>query len=526
MQKRTPYISASVIILSILFIIGSCTKLDTTTIGGDLIPAIDNVNTFADTLDIQTTQGVFDQDSTKLGLSENYVIGHIQDDHHDSAGISATDASLYLQMRPSFYPFYIGGQPKDTIIKADSVVLCLSYKGFWGDSTQPIHLQVFEIGDQSTRIPNFWDSVYRYNTIREDNAPTKGQSLSVSKAIDIRSLGNYTKVGIHDSVNYQIRIKLNDAFRDRLFSRDSLTNSFNNAFHSDSLFRLFNNGFAIEASSSDNALVYTDLFNDGKTRLELHYSKRSRTDNDTGYAATIDTVYSNFYFNSGYTGGSVRKSAVANKIIRNPRALPSGVQELYLQTTPGTFANLRIPQLEDTSSKFYKDTLMNSVINRAEIEIQQIPDPNYDNVFNAPNYMYLDLVDSVANKWKPIYYDLNPSSSYDPDFKTGGIPYFPSYGAVDFTYFGGYIRKRVDIAGTQSYYNINITRYVQKLITQPGKNYELRLFPAHSFSYPQYGSVLIPYPNTIAYGSVKVGGGNNPNAKYRMRMRIIYTKIK
>ena len=237
-------------------------------------------------------------------------------------------------------------------------------------------------------------------------------------------------------------------------------------------------------------------------------------------------MYSNFYFNSGYTGGSVRKSAVANKIIRNPRALPSGVQELYLQTTPGTFANLRIPQLEDTSSKFYKDTLMNSVINRAEIEIQQIPDPNYDNVFNAPNYMYLDLVDSVANKWKPIYYDLNPSSSYDPDFKTGGIPYFPSYGAVDFTYFGGYIRKRVDIAGTQSYYNINITRYVQKLITQPGKNYELRLFPAHSFSYPQYGSVLIPYPNTIAYGSVKVGGGNNPNAKYRMRMRIIYTKIK
>ncbi len=36
-----------------------CTKLDTTTLGGDLIPIVDNVNTFADTLDITATQGIF-----------------------------------------------------------------------------------------------------------------------------------------------------------------------------------------------------------------------------------------------------------------------------------------------------------------------------------------------------------------------------------------------------------------------------------------------------------------------------------
>jgi len=508
--------------------IGSCTKLDTTTIGGDLIPAIDNVNTFADTLDIITTQGVFDQslDSTRLDVSENFVVGHIQDDQHlRPLGTSSTDAKLYLQMRPAFYPFYIG-LPKDTIMKADSVVLCLSYKGFGGDSTQPLHLKVFNIGTQGAIIPNYWDSVYQNNTI--NYAPQSTQVLIGNKAIDIRTLGNYTKVGLRDSVNYQIRIKLSDAFRDELFSRDSLTNSFKNAFYSDSLFRLFNNGFAIEASLTDNALVYTDLFNDGKTRLELHYSKRSKNANDTGYAAKIDTVFSAFYFNPGYAGLSVRKSAVANKITRTHPSLPSGAQELYLQTTPGTFANLEIPQL-DSLSKFYKDTLMNSVINRAEIEIQQIPDASYDNVFNAPNYMYLDLVDSGANKWKPIYYDLNPASSYDPDYKTpNSFDFFPYLGSVDFTYFGGYLRKRIDLTGVeQSYYNFNITRYLQRLVTQHARNYKLRIFPAHNFSYPQYNaSRVFSYPNTIAFGSVKVGGGNNTNAKYRMRLRIVYTKIK
>ena len=80
--------------------------------------------------------------------------------------------------------------------------------------------------------------------------------------------------------------------------------------------------------------------------------------------------------------------------------------------------------------------------------------------------------------------------------------------------------------GAQAYYNINVTRYVQQLATKHTTNYKMRLFPAHSFTYPQYNSVLIPYKNPIAYGRVRVGGGSNPNPAYRMRMRVIYSKIK
>lgn len=54
----------------------SCTKLDTTTLGSDLIPAVDNVYTFADTLDIISTQGIFD-DTFKISRSEtNIVMGY------------------------------------------------------------------------------------------------------------------------------------------------------------------------------------------------------------------------------------------------------------------------------------------------------------------------------------------------------------------------------------------------------------------------------------------------------------------
>ena len=504
MQKRIKAISFITLNLIVLLIWG-CTKIDTTTIGGELIPEVDNINTFADTLDIITTQGAFEgafKDSTKLSLTEEYAIGKVNDPL-----MGGTDARLFLQFKPPFYPYYIGQASKDTIVRADSVVLCLSYKAFWGDSSQPVQLQVYEVSEDAH---GEWDSIFTYRNI--NYAPILNGPISDVKSVDIRTMDNFVKVGLHDSSNNQIRIKLTDAFRDALFSRDT---SRNKAFSADSLFRIFNNGFAVVANSG-NSLMYVNLL-ETNTRLELHYKKKSRLANDSGFATTVDTVYSSFYFNSGLQGETIRRSSLSNNIKRTRTALPSGDQELYLQTTPGTFANLEIPALTNYSNK---------IVHRAEIQIQQIPDPINDKIYSEASYLYLDLVDSGTNKWKPVYYDLNPGAYYDPDYKTAGLPYFPSNGEVDINYFGGYVRKKNDAVGTQAYYNINVTRYVQQLATKHTTNYKMRLFPAHSFTYPQYNSVLIPYKNPIAYGRVRVGGGSNPNPAYRMRMRVIYSKIK
>jgi hypothetical protein len=139
--------------LFIFSIISGCNKLDTTTLGSDLIPAIDNVNTFADTFDIRTTQGIFN-DSFKILKTENNVLGLINND----PVFGRTDARMFFQLKPSFFPYYFGNAG-DTLIAVDSVVLGLSYKGVWGDTTVSQNLEVYEIldsefGDSTSYVKN------------------------------------------------------------------------------------------------------------------------------------------------------------------------------------------------------------------------------------------------------------------------------------------------------------------------------------------------------------------------------------
>ncbi|HMJ46064.1 MAG TPA: DUF4270 family protein, partial [Ferruginibacter sp.] len=133
--------------LFVFFLSWSCTKLDTTTLGSDLIPAVDNVHTFSETFDQNiTTQGVF-ADTTKVFSTDNHVLGKINNDPL----FGQTTANIYVQLKPSFFPYYFG-LPGDTLnLLPDSVVLCLSYKGLWGDNTVPQQLTVFQVADDPFR---------------------------------------------------------------------------------------------------------------------------------------------------------------------------------------------------------------------------------------------------------------------------------------------------------------------------------------------------------------------------------------
>lgn len=505
-------------VLVLLASIG-CTKLDTTKIGNDLLPVVDNINTFADTIPVITSQGAFDNDSTRLTLFEDYVVGKISNDPL----LGSTDAELYLQFKPTFYPYFFG-IPGDTIVGVDSVILCLNYKGIYGDSLTPMTFTVNEIWNQQH---GEWDSssVVRDSIVKGSYllpisyAPQTGNSvMDAPKTIDIRDLKNQVKYNKgKDSVTNQIRLKLSSAFTQALGQCDTLPLVNGNSFFSkDSMFRVFNKGFAVKVQSG-NALLYTNL-TDTKTRLEIHYRFKH------GYG--LDTGYSVMPFNYGTNYPNVTRCAVANHIVRNRPTLPSGTEEILLQTTPGTFANITLPKLTNYPKR---------MIHRAELFVEVIPtNPIYDSMFRAPNYLYLDIIDSTTStaKWKPVYYDLNPSYPYDPDFKTG-LPFFPSGGVVDFAYFGGYYRTKQDGAIMRGYYNFNLTRYVQMISTAKLNNYKLRLFAPQSFSYPQYQTAdydkilnVIPYNNSIAYGRVKIGGGENPTQKYKMWMRVIYSDIK
>lgn len=503
MNKRNALIAFAGF-MAICVITFSCKKLDTTTLGADIIPEVDNINTFADTLSISATQGFFtDSDTTIISLTDAHVLGKIENDPL----FGKTTGEVYMQLKPSFYPYHFGAT-NDTLVGLDSVVLCLNYAGFWGDSTIPQQLQVSEITPDVT--DRLWDSVYANKPI--SYAPATGAAVSDVQSLDVRKLKDVIKIARGtDSVSNQIRIKLNNnsAWVQALFSQDSVLSNANNGFYSDSTFRIKFPGLAIK-SLSGNALLYTTL-TDPKTRLEVHFRKRR--------AGLLDTISSTL--NIQPIAGVQRPSVSANHIVRDrssgtypPANTPT--DDIYLQTTPGTYANLNIPGLTGYP---------NRLIHRAQIIIEQVPgDLISDSIFSPPNFLYVDLKDSgINNNYKPVYFDLNPIAFYNPDRTSASIPFYPSQ--VDYNYFGGILRRKSDpISGRSiAYYTFNLSRYTQQMITNQSYNYTLRLYAPFTIRYPQLSPYFINYNNPIALGRVKVGSGSNTN--YRMRMVIIYSKI-
>jgi hypothetical protein len=497
-QKRILFLIT--ILTSFYFIIGGCSKLDTTDIGSDLLPAVDNVNTFAAEYNITTTQGFFNPDTAVITRLDDHALGKINNDPL----FGTTTANVFVQFKPSFYPFYWGNAGDTIASSVDSVVLCLSYKGYWGDSLSltPLQLEVREVA-----AGQLWDSLFQSRPV--NYVPNTG-SVVGNASVDLSKVGNYVVYSNKkDSARNHIRIKLSSAFANSLFARDSLVSG-NNTFRSDSAFRVFQKGLAIIASGTGNCLMYTNL-TDSMSRLEVHFKKKNF---GTG---KLDTAFTSLRMIASATSTNLA-SVTANSIIRNrtgAEIASANPNYVYLQTSPGTYANLHIPAL---------DTLSNRIVHRAEIIMDQVPDnPYLDSAFTSPDFLYLDLIDTgnAPIKWKPVYFDLNYSVTYDPDFVTGN--FFPN-GGIDYFTFGGFVRFKSDGLGSRRFYNFNITRQVQQRLTKHTPNYSFRLFAPYYFRYSQYFQTNLPGNNKIAKGRVRLGSGTNTN--YRMRLRIVYSNIK
>ena len=527
MQKRLLLAASSAAFL--LTAIGiSCTKLDTTTLGSDLV-TVDNVNTFADTLTVNATQGFFN-DSTILQKGDNHAIGVIDKDPL----FGKTDARIYVQFKPVFYPFYFGNAG-DTVRKDprlglntgtnsgfDSAFITLSYKGAWGDTSVmgniPQEFEVRAIIDDNFRI--------KTDTIRPvGSTPPIVETTILGSAFITPQIISKKVILIRgrDSVNNQIRIKLTGAGASLAASifnnQDTVAIGSNNGFLNDSNFRIKFHGFEIRVKSNapGNTLYYVNLA-DIKSRFEFHYHKIKNN--------IRDTVVQSFQV---YTSrvGSIASSSSMNYIKRDYSnvflpAPNTATNNVFLQTSPGTFANLSIPGLTGYS---------NRIVHRAYLIVEQTPDVvATDNIFTPPPFLYLDLKDtaiSLPQRYKPVYFDLTTTVPYNPDVTTVNGLFHPfPIGNVDVGTFGGAALKRFEPGGNIFYrYEINLTRYVQHIVTNGYKNYDLRLYAPFNYYYPQYAGAqyIIPFYNPIALGRVRVGTGLN--LTHKMRMVVIYSKV-
>lgn len=481
-------------IVFLLLMALSCTRITSTELGSGLIPAIDGVNTLDTVMEV-ITDNFDDPDTTRIYRSNNVIIGAITNDPI----FGRTTASLNVELIPSSFPFFIPGT-KDSV-KVDSAVLILSYRGLYGDSTQPLRLRVEEISNNtplslSRNYPSNFPSVSPVNTVG---------ILANPIDLDIRTINDSVK-NRYENSNNQIRIPLRPEVAKRFIKDYDSTNAYRN----DSTFKSYFSGFSVkvDAINPANALLYLNL-QDTNTKLALYY-------NSSTTGATIRDT------NVAYFRVSPVISGVANFITRNRSgseinnhltltAHPDSLA--YVQASPGTYVRVKIPNL---------GRLSNRIIHRAELIAEQVPDDNNlltsDRFFEVPRNLLLSIYDSVKKHKTNIHNDYIIEQSGPNLFSFGG---FPSIKSVP-----GYDRLIT--------YNFNLSRYIQGIVTRKDSSYTLRLSaPANdSLSY------FPPYPNTVisqmyylnpsqanetAAGRVRLGGGTH--SRFRMRLRIVYSRL-
>lgn len=470
------------IVLCVFSVFFSCTKIDTTNLGNELIPAVDNVNTFETVLDIITNNVLLPQDTTQMPYNLDHAIGIIEND----PDFGKTEAALYFDVAPATlksYPFV----NKDSIVAVDSIILSLAYKSLYGDSNAVQKFEVFEV-DQSADFKYSDDSDY---PIQRPDFPVVATPIG-TRTFDFKILNDSVfYINATDTIRTvnELRIPINTSFATRFINGDT-TNVYNN----DSIFKTYLKGLAVKSSNttsgSNNALGYFDLA-DAKTKITF-YCRVKQGGTTTSIAPFFS--YNNIIGTAASTIGAqanIIKRAPSNGFLSNVTNTSPNDQVLYLQSTPGSYATLKIPGI---------DTLTNRIIHRAEISIEKIN--AVSEVFGVPDLLYLDILrnDSLL--------------TIERDFiQTGTNSY-------DVNLFGGKLKD--------NRYLFNISRYIQNIVTNKRPNDTLRLyapFIARPFVLQPSGYVRVPFliNPRVAAGRVIVAGGNHPSRK--MQLRIIYSKI-
>ena len=493
MNKRIAAFCFSLLILTTAFYFGSCTRIhDSTDLGDELIPAVDNVNTFDTVISVLSYNDSFTignadrllNDSTRMAKSAIHYVGRIDNDPL----FGKSDAQLFFELKPPSFKYYFDTTAAGLLI--DSVVLVLDYQETFGDINALQTVNVYELADMPSNLFKV-DSSY----LLRRKSFTEGNLLG-SKTFAPSILDDSIKA-FRDTTKNQLRIRLNDAFGTRLLQYDSSATS---AYAGDSAFKSKFKGFAV-TSSGGNALMGFSLTG-ANTKLALYYHYRNPPNqentvryftfnaNTCGNANYVKRDYAGFPIATALSGGTTTSDDL-----------------LYIQATPGTFARLKIPDLS---------TVTNRVVHRAELIVEQVYHP-LDTVFYNPELLFLDVLDTALKDYRYMPYDFTIDQSGSPNLAG----------------FGANGKATADAGGNPiQVWKFNMTRYVQNVLIKKEAVHELRLSAPYIVgdiykpSATSGGALyFIGVNSSVARGRVRVAGGNFADPTRKLRLRIIYSKI-
>ena len=506
--------------LLLILCLSACTKIQETEIGTGLIPPVDGVITKDTNLYINAKNGG-STDSISPSLTDDHALGYIND---PLFGI--TQAAINLQLLPTFP---VSFEVSSDSLFLDSVVLALDARGVWGDTNQNLSIHVKELeNDQLFISDSLSNGGKALNTIYNNtsqlavgNDVTYGGYASINPASWNDNIQLYK-----DSATNMIRIRLTDELGNRLLHTFTTGGQYDSALSFKTAFK----GLQVSADAG-NSLLRIGLANtsggEANTKLALYYRYQRRD------SAKQDTTVMNFTFSTSADSLGIAGSAHSNYIQRQystgqianyyPITPSANDDYLYIQSAPGTYATLTI------DSELTK--LPNWIIHRAEIVMEQAPDaatPMFDN-YPSP-YLFLLVRQSENESFQkditkfviPGFDSTNPSTS-DAIFSSGVLS--------NYTNFGGFPRRGTfDGIPNINYYNFDLSRYVQGIVTKKNKPYPFVLYtPYHEVfqitkGIASYGYISATPVNDAGIGRVKLyGGGTDTTNTHRMKLHIVYS---
>jgi hypothetical protein len=483
----------------------SCNKINQATdMGQDLIPPVDNIHTFDTTLEVETYNmlSAFADDSARSIYSDDQYLGVMTDPI-----FGKTDARMFFQLTPANGKTNLLNVPGKRYI--DSVVLQVAYLSTYGDTTTPQTITVSELSTAN----NFKvsgtnrDSAY---SIREDNFITT--NILGSRQIIPRSLKDSSiDIRAKDTarIGNALRIRLSNSFGQRLLDYD--TTGVNDGYSTDSIFLTKMGGFALKSTSGGNSIMGFNIADNVNTRLIVYYRHDNTTtagdiDTAVAYYNIVGRVGTANYIGRDHNGTLVQSTS--NDNTKDPIA--------YIQNSPGAYTKVKIPGLAG---------MTNRVIHLAQLQMEQVYDPA-DTLFNAPRLMFMDMLDATNNKYKTIPYAIE-NGSFQAANDLGTVLSITPAGYISFG--SGYTFKKDLSNNTIKEWKFNLTRYAQYVVKGMTPLADLRLH-ANYYTVINNGNVnsnstrvIVQIGSGPAAGRVRLGGGNHPTQK--MKLRIVYSKI-
>ncbi|MDR1878250.1 MAG: DUF4270 domain-containing protein [Bacteroidales bacterium] len=395
--------NVSVCIVCLLFAAIAC-KEDPGLIGLDVQPEDEILNTdHFDSTTVEAYSAVHDSLITS-NVSVN-MLGYMND-----PVFGETQAGIYTQFRLSSFNANFGDN-----VQVDSLVLTLTYSGYYGDTLNAFRLRAYELTDKLIENTNY----YTLSSLNYDNV-----NLTEDNNLYITPRPN-TKQDTSASP-YYFRVKLKNDF-----AKSKFIDAPSSVYANDAAFLDYFKGLYLKADAmtGNGCMISCNMTVSG---LTLYYSNSLAKNQQYIYRLNESTLHFGAVDHFNYAGAT---SHLRDQLNGNHT---SASDILYLQAGAGVKVVLGFPYLKST----FNDQQV--VIHRASLIINCMEDASSDYPpAGALNLTYTDPLTNLGNLL--------------PDFYLGS------------DYFGGTYNQ------TKKEYRFHITQYIQNLVNGRGSNYSVNI---------------------------------------------------